>query len=160
LNQVCCQYLLGGYYCSPPCWDEVIDSTTCSKEHEEDHACPGCTVGVVPPTCLDFTYRAYSGLKQKQCHDGCINTDWNTSDAVCYETKQCGGQLKDDEVCLECEGELSCFGLHYEDEVCFYGDGTAGCLIGIACDVLVCCFDCENSSEVIDTYTKEHCECD
>ena len=107
----------------------------------------------MPPTCSP--YNDYSGLAIKECHDGCF--DWNVSDEICYEVKDCFPMIKSDNLCLECEGEKSCF------PVIDMGGGdceTLGeCLVQIACDVALTCFQCTDTETVIETVTEETCFC-
>ncbi len=159
-NEVCCWGFdgMGGiyYYCNPPCWDEVTDTTTCAESHEQTYECPGCTVGLVSPTCLEFTWRDYSGLTINECHDGCVSSDWNVETEICYETKKCGGILREDFVCFDCGPQgLLC---QHCGISCILG-GVVGCLIQGVCSLVTDCFDCCTLSEVVDTFTKETCNC-
>jgi hypothetical protein len=151
---------MGGtyYYCNPPCRDEVTDLTSCSEDNEDDYKCTGCQQ-VSPPTC--GTYRDYTGLEISTCYDGC-GYDWNSSDEICYEVKDCFFMFHPNSWCLECEGEMSCFPVIESpggEEDC---ETSGECIVNILCDLAVTCIQCESDPEndpVIITVRKETCEC-
>lgn len=112
-------------------------------------------MGLTSPTCLDFTWRDYSGLQIKTCYDGCPTSDWNTSDEICYEIKKCGGILREDFVCWDHSGDFWC---EHCGTSCLIG-GIVGCFVGGVCSAIMDCFDCCTLEEVVDTVHEETCSC-
>lgn len=160
-DEVCCwsDDGMGGfvYYCNPPCTDEVTDPTICSEDNEDFYKCTGCKQ-VVGPTCSPSTSRDYSGLEISTCYDGCPQFDHNTSNEICYEVKNCFGMFEADSLCMECEGEKSCF------PVVEFGEPseckTIGeCVTQVACDIVFTCFQCTAVEIVSDTVYEETCQC-
>ena len=153
-DKVCCWALDGSYYCNPPCWDEVTNTTSCSKDKEATYnECHGCRQ-LIPLTC--GMYRVYTGLQIKTCYDGCPQFDWNTEEKDCYTIKRCHAQQHEQSWCHECNGEMICDPILQVDDEC----GSIGaCLIIIACDLVETCYQCEKGDEVVSTHTLETCSC-
>jgi hypothetical protein len=153
---VCCWGFDGGggvyYYCSSPCIDAVSDSESCSEDIEEDYTCNGCKQ-ILPPTCA--TYRDYSGLLKRSCYYGCPY-DWDTSDEICFEVKECFGILKDG-LCFDCEGQERCWPV--EDVGGGTCETTGQCVVQIACNLITMCFECSPIETVVEVVTEETCEC-
>ena len=138
-DEVCCQNLITGeYYCNPPCSEEVIDTLTCSEFKETFFECPVCTFGLIPPTCIDETWRDYSGLEIEECQDGC---QWLLLDEICYEEFKCGGDMKEDHQCIEVASS--------GNRMCIFSEDP----------ILLTCFECENSTTLIDSHSEETCSC-
>jgi hypothetical protein len=155
-GEVCCFSPESGFYCKPPCWDELTDSTTCSEDNEDDYKCDGCQQ-LSPPPCS--TYRDYTGLDIHACHDGCPD-DWNSSNEVCYELKECFAELKNNSWCEECEGENRCWPIIDPDPP--GGDDcetVSACFTQMACDIIFMCFQCSSGGDTIETVRKNTCTC-
>ncbi len=159
-EEVCCFYISPPYshYCAQTCSSQVVDTDSCSETKEENEQCPACAHGIIPPFCIDFQWLDYSGLEIKQCDNGCPQRDWNVRDEVCYERKRCVGVFKENHMCVTCDGELICepFLDSYELD-CYYG--LEGCIVRAACALLVNCQECMQANEVIDTHTRQTCDC-
>jgi hypothetical protein len=129
---------------------------SCSEVWEDDYKCTGCKQ-VTPPICVPSTYRDYSGLEIGTCYDGCPQFDWDVRDEICYTVKNCWNQLHNNSLCIECEGEKSCFPMMDT------GEGncrTIGeCVVEVACDIILTCWQCTGGDTVSDTVYEETCEC-
>ncbi len=157
-DEVCCWYFDGGftYYCNPPCTDEVTDTTSCSEDNEDAFKCKGCQQITSPSNC--GTYQDYTGLVIETCHDGCPQFDWNNSEEICYEVKECFPMFHSNSLCLECEGEMLCLRLEFgEPPEC----QTIGeCIVTIVCDVTENCYQCESGGgDTVYTHKEETCSC-
>jgi hypothetical protein len=157
-EQCCYDPVAGESYCNPPCWDEVVDSTTCAKSHEPDYKCPGCTL-IVGTQCEDITYRDYTGLIQKECHDGCPLFDWNIETKECYIERECAYvKTLENHMCIECKGELVCAPCDLSS--CMCGEPSIpGCVLNVACTLIGTCVKCGTGGKVVDTFKKETCNC-
>jgi hypothetical protein len=161
-GEVCCSYFNPpsySHYCAQPCSSAIVDTESCNEANEENEKCPGCTHGTIPPFCMEFHWIDYTGLKIKQCYDGCPQNDWNLRNEICYERKMCIGSFKEDQMCLVCQnGEMTCVTMQSSSPPsCYYG--VADCIVEIACAILVNCEKCSQTNEVIDTYNRETCDC-
>ena len=135
---------MGGfvYHCNPPCWDEVTDTTSCDESQEETYECPACLVFPGGGGCAGHTYRDYSGLQIKECHDGCPQFDWNVSDEICYELKKCvDAQVHQEALCM------------------LFGNGELGCVPELDDTLIVACVVCGTGGDLVDTLKKEICSC-
>jgi hypothetical protein len=156
-NQKCCKGLAASW-CVEKCKEEVVDTTTCSKANEDGYKCDGCGSQINPPTC--GTYREYTGLEIKTCHDGCF-WDQDSSWEICYQEKQCSlSMAQQNSMCMECNGKHVCI------PIIGMGGGlsqcqTAGdCVIQVSCDFLYTCYQCEPSDTVVGPpIRKETCHC-
>jgi len=156
-DEVCCYYLdTLEHYCSPPCRDEVIDTTSCSENNEDDYKCTGCQQ-ITAPTC--GTYRDYTGLQIKACYDGCPQFDWSTSYDDCYREKRCFPMLHSNSVCVECEGEEFCAGILDIGPPGGDCETIGECIVQIVCDIIKTCFQCERGSQVVSFLGRETCNC-
>lgn len=158
-DEVCCWYLDEGiyYYCNPPCREEVTDTTTCSEENSPEYNCNVCRQ-VASPTCT--TYLVYDNLEIKTCYDGCW---WTTPNEVCYVEKDCFPRMYEEKLCLNCQGKNMCLLTEgpqplpgFPEEKC---TTIGACIIEIACDILLTCFQCEEGEEVVETFYQETCQC-
>jgi hypothetical protein len=155
--QKCCIGLTTSW-CVEKCKEEVVDTTTCSKDNEDGYKCDGCGSLINPPTC--GTYRAYTGLQIKTCHGGCF-WDSDSSQEICYQEKQCSTSMGHlNSMCMECNGRHVCISI--------IGGGPSGepcltigdCVTEIACNLLYTCFQCEPSDTVVGPpITRETCHC-
>jgi len=159
-DEVCCWYIDGSgnfvFYCNPPCTEEVINTTTCSEDNEENYACIGCT-SPLPPNCTAQQYQDYSGLEIKECHDGCW---WQTPDELCYEQRYCLADIKENHYCMECQGKWLCIPCLDTGSSCICEEPSiAGCIINVSCFIASTCFKCITGGELIDTFKMETCNC-
>jgi hypothetical protein len=163
-DEVCCWGFDGSggiyHYCNPPCRDEITDSTTCSKNNENDYKCDECGSQINPPTC-GTTYREYTGLIIETCYDGCPQFDWNDSYEICYQEKQCTQSMaKQNSMCMECNGKHVCIPIIGMDSGLLYCQTAYDCIIQVGCNVLYTCYQCENSDTVVGPPNrKETCNC-
>ena len=160
-GRVCCFYIappFNQYYCASPCRDEVVDTESCDESKKENEKCPGYTHGMIPPFCRDFCWIDYTGLKIKQCYDGCPQRDWNLRNEICYERKKCAGSFKDNHMCLVCQDELVCVPmLSSNPPACSFG--AAECILQVSCAFLVNCEKCSPTNKVVETHYRETCDC-
>ncbi len=159
-GEECCFYLAYPYshYCVQPCRDEITDTESCSEMKDENERCPGCTPPFFSPQCWEFHWVDYTGLKIKECYEGCPQRDWNIRSEICYQRKFCTGTFQENQLCMLCQDELFCVPLlNSGPSGCDFSIGN--CLLTVACNLLTGCVKCEPSSEVIDTYYRETCDC-
>lgn len=161
-DEVCCWYFDGGvftYYCNPPCWDEVTDTTTCSEDNEEHFECIHCLNRTDGP-CTEYTYRDYTGLQIKECYDGCPQFDYSISNEICYEERYCVGELKTLHMCMECDEGIFCIDCDSGGEICECGDDNLGCAVTVTvCELIINCWDCDEGGPIVSTVRRETCSC-
>jgi hypothetical protein len=152
-NEVCCFTLGGQYYCKPPCSDQITDTTSCSQDNEDTYPCNDCKQVLAPPL---GTYRDYTGLQISECYNGCPQFDWNTSDEICYQEKECYLSIHENSMCLECEGHKACFKVKYTPPLC---ETEGDCVAQVLCDIIHLCLQSNPGSTVVYTDYRETCVC-
>jgi hypothetical protein len=144
------------YFCNPPCTENVIDTATCSEDNEENHACPGCTTPL-PPNCTALQYRDYSGLVIQECQNGCL---WQTPEEVCYEQRYCLADIKENQLCMECQINWLCIPCLDTGSGCICEEPSIpGCAINVSCFIAFTCFKCLNGGALVYKHEIETCHC-
>lgn len=88
---------------------------------------------------MERVQTVFSGLEISECSGGCPDSDYNTTEEVCFEEKQCVDQPIEDALCL------------------LFGNGELGCVPDDT--PVVFCSECACTGPVIYTYRRETCTC-